>query len=332
MYATGMAAGIGNVWLWGGFAAFVLFMLALDLGVFHRRAHEVKPREALTWSAIWMALALAFGGLIWALFGPDRAQEYLAGWLIEKSLSVDNLFLFIVIFDALRIPALHQHKILFLGILSALLLRAAMIAGGAVLLERFHWLVYAFGGFLLITGVRLWFHRLDAPDPGGGSVLRWVRRVIPSTAQLSGARFFVRENGRLLATPLLLALVAVELSDVAFAVDSVPAIFAVTSDPFIVFTSNVFAILGLRSLYFVLAGFVGRFAYLKAGLALVLVFVGVKMLAADWVQIPAAASLGVIVLILAAAIGCSVLAARGSARAAKREQRDRGGAGQPYPS
>ena len=307
-----MEAGVGNPWLWGGFAAFVLLMLALDLVVFHRQAHEVKHREALAWSGVWIVLALAFGGVIWIFFGPRSAQEYLAGWLIEKSLSVDNLFIFIVIFEAFRIPALHQHKVLFLGIMSALVLRAAMIAGGAALLDRFHWLVYVFGGFLLITGVRLWFHRLDAPDPGGGSVVRWVRRVIPSTVQLSGARFFVREDGRLLATPLLLALVAVELSDVAFAVDSVPAIFGVTSDPFIVFTSNVFAILGLRALYFVLAGFVGRFVYLKAGLALVLVFIGIKMCIAAWVKIPAAASLGIVVLILTAAIGLSLLKARGS--------------------
>jgi TerC family integral membrane protein len=316
MGTTGTVAGIGNPWLWGGFAAFVLSMLALEPGVFHRRVHEVKPREALAWSAVWMVLALAFGGLIWAFFGPTRAQEYLAGWLIEKSLSVDNLFLFIIIFDAFRIPALHQHKVLFLGILSALVLRAVMITGGAALLERFSWLAYAFGGFLLVTGVRLWFHRMDAPDLGGGAVVRWVRRVIPSTAHFSGARFFMRENGRILATPLLLALVAVEFSDIAFAVDSVPAIFGVTSDPFIVFTSNVFAILGLRSLYFVLAGLVGRFAYLKAGLALVLVFIGVKMCIAAWVHIPAAVSLAVVVLILTGAVGCSLLKARGAAKAA----------------
>ena len=315
MDATGTAAGIGNPWLWGGFAVFVLFMLSLDLGVFHRRAHEVKPREALAWSAVWMALALAFAGVIWISFGTTRAQEYLAGWLIEKSLSVDNLFVFIVIFEAFRIPPRHQHQVLFLGILSALVLRAAMIVGGAVLLERFHWLMYVLGGFLLITGVRLWLHRRDTPDAEGGPVARWVRKVVPSSPDLSAARFIVRENGRLLATPLLLALVAVELSDVLFAVDSIPAIFAVTSDPFIVFTSNVFAILGLRSLYFAVAGLVDRFAYLRTGLALVLIYVGVKMCIAAWVKIPAAASLGVVVLILAAAIGCSLLKARGADKA-----------------
>ena len=320
MNVTGVA-GIGSPWLWGGFGAFVLLMLALDLGVFHRRDHEVKPREALVWSAVWATLALAFGAVIWVVFGPIRAQEYVTGWLIEKSLSVDNLFVFIVIFGAFRIPARLQHKVLFLGILSALVLRGAMILGGAALLERFHWMAYAFGAFLAITGVRLWLHRWEAPDPSGGPVAQWVRRAVPSTGELSGGRFFVRENGRLLATPLLLALATVELSDIVFAVDSIPAIFAVTTDPFIVFTSNVFAILGLRSLYFVLAALLDRFAYLKTGLALVLVFVGVKMGVATWVKIPAPLSLGVILLILGVAIGYSFLRPRAARKAEPDESR-----------
>jgi tellurite resistance protein TerC len=319
MDATGTVAGIGDVGLWGGFAALVLLMLALDLGVFHRRAHAVGPREALAWSAVWIALAIAFGALIGVVSGRARAEEYLAGWLIEKSLSIDNVFLFIVIFDAFRIPAALQHRVLFLGIASALVLRAGLIAGGAALLERFHEVVYLFGGFLLFTGVRLWRHRLDAPDPAGGRLVRWIRKIIPSTPRLSGTRFFVRENGRLLATPLLLALLAVELSDVVFAVDSVPAIFGVTSDPFIVFSSNVFAMMGLRSLFFVLAGLVGRFVHLKAGLALVLAFVGVKLCIAGWVQIPAAASLAVVVLILAGAVGLSLLRPGRAASAARPE-------------
>jgi len=306
-----MNLGIPDAWLWIGFLAFVVAMLALDLGVFHRNAHAVTRREALTWSAVWAALAVAFAGVVWWLFGAVRAQEYLTGWVIEKSLSVDNLFVILMIFTALRIPAGDQHRVLFIGIVSALVLRAAMIVGGAALLARFHWLLYVLGAFLLVTGVRLWRHRRDAPDAEGGAATRWLRRVLPSTPRLHGHRFLVREAGRWVATPLLLALCAVELTDVAFAVDSIPAIFAVTSDPFIVFTSNVFAILGLRSLYFVLADLADRFRHLRTGLAAVLVYVGAKMMAAPWVKIPAALSLAVIVAILAVAIGWSMLERRG---------------------
>ena len=304
--ASGSSTSIGTPWLWAGFTAFVLAMLALDLGVFHRRKHEVGAREAFAWSGVWITLALAFGGIVWAAFGAARAEEYVAGWLIEKSLSVDNLFVFVVIFGAFRIPARDQHRVLFWGIVSALVLRAAMILGGSVLLERFEWLAYVLGVFLVATGARLWLHRRDAPDPEGGMVVRWVRRAIPSTPRLSAGRFFVREGGRRLATPLFLALVAVELTDVVFAVDSIPAIFAVTTDPFIVYTSNIFALLGLRSLYFLLAGLVERFVHLKAGLAAVLVYVGAKMSAAGWVEIPPAISLGVIAAILGTAILLSI--------------------------
>lgn len=299
--------GAGSPWLWGGFIAFIVVMLAVDLGVFHRRAHEVRPREALLWSAIWIGLALAFAGVVWAGFGPMRAQEYLTGWLIEKSLSIDNLFVFVVIFAAFRIPARDQHRVLFLGILSALVLRAGMIVGGSALLQRFHWLVYVFGAFLVVAGVRLWGHRQDASDPEGGRIARWVRRLVPSTTRVDSGRFFVSEGGRRLGTPLLLALLAIELTDVAFAVDSIPAIFAVTDDPFIVFTSNVFAILGLRSLYFALAGLVDRFQHLKAGLAAVLVYAGVKMTVAPWVKIPTLVSFAVILLVLAVAVGWSLV-------------------------
>ncbi len=298
-----------GAWVWIAFLAVIAGMLALDLGVFHRRAHAVGRREALAWTAVWAALAVAFGGVVWWLQGPDRAQEYLTGWVIEKSLSIDNLFVILVIFTALRIPAEDQHRVLFIGILSALVLRGAMIVGGAALLERFHWLVYVFGGFLLATGVRLWRHRHDAP--GGGGAIRWLRRVLPATPRLHGHRFVVREGGRRVATPLLLALCAVELTDVAFAVDSIPAIFAVTSDLFVVFTSNVFAMLGLRSLYFVLADLADRFRHLRTGLAAVLVYVGAKMIAAPWVKVPAVLSLAVILAILAVAIGWSVLERRG---------------------
>ncbi len=320
-------AGLSQAWWWIGFLAFVAAMLALDLGVFHRRAHAVTRREALAWSALWAALALAFAGVVWWLLGAARAQEFLTGWVIEKSLSVDNLFVILMIFTALRIPSEDQHRVLFIGIASALVLRAAMILGGAALLERFHWLVYVLGGFLVVTGVRLWRHRDAPPDAEGGAATRWLRRVLPTTPELHGHRLIVREAreaGRWVATPLLLALVAVELTDVAFAVDSIPAIFAVTTDPFVVFTSNVFAILGLRSLYFVLADLAGRFHRLRAGLSAVLVYVGAKMIAAPWVSVPAVVSLTVILVILAASIGWSLLEARG--------ERPRGGAADGVPS
>jgi len=312
---SGFAATIGAPWLWAGFTAFVVAMLLLDLVVVHRRGQEVGPRQALAWSGVWVALALAFAGVVWAGFGAERAEEYVTGWLIEKSLSIDNLFVFVVLFGAFGIPARDQHRVLFWGILGALVLRAVMILAGSALLERFHWLVYVFGAFLVVTGVRLWAHRRAAPDPEGGKLARWVRRAIPSTPQLSGGRFFVREGGRRLATPLFLALVAVELTDVVFAVDSIPAIFGVTNDPFIVYTSNIFAILGLRSLYFLLSGLVNRFVHLKAGLAAVLVYVGVKMAVAGWIAIPPAASLAVIAAILGVSILLSVASRRAPSRA-----------------
>jgi tellurite resistance protein TerC len=307
-----MDVSISGVWLWGGFLVFVAGMLALDLGVFHRKAHAVSQREALVWSGVWAVLAVAFGGVVLGLRGPVQAQEYLTGWVIEKSLSVDNLFVILMIFTALRIPKELQHRVLFIGIVSALVLRAAMIVGGAALLARFHWLIYPLGAFLVVTGVRLWLHRHDAPDPEGGGATRWLRRVLPTTPRLHGQRFLVREAGRWVGTPLLLALLAVELTDVAFAVDSIPAVFAVTDDPFIVFTSNVFAILGLRSLYFLLAGLVDRFRHLRTGLAAVLVYVGTKMVVAPWVKIPATLSLGIILLLLGASIAWSLLERRGA--------------------
>ena len=322
--AAGAGTSIGTTWLWAGFTLFVLAMLALDLGFLHRRGREVGARGAFAWSAVWVALALGFAGLVWVWFGPERAEEYVAGWLIEKSLSIDNLFVFVVLFGAFRIPGRDQHRVLFWGILSALVLRAAMILGGSVLLERFHWLAYVFGVFLVVTGARLWAHRRAVPDPEGGRLVRWIRRVIPSTPQLSGGRFFIREGGRLLATPLFLALVAVELTDIVFAVDSIPAIFAVTTDPFIVYTSNIFALLGLRSLYFLLSGLLDRFIHLKAGLAAVLVYVGLKMAVAGWIAIPPALSLGVIVAIVGASIVASLGRPDARQRGARKEPASRG--------
>jgi tellurite resistance protein TerC len=283
-------------------------MLALDLGVFHRKAHAVGVREALAWSVVWIGLALVFNAGVWSYFGPERGLEFLTGYLIEKSLSVDNIFVFVVIFSALGIPALYQHRVLFWGILTALVLRAVMIFAGTALLARFHWLIYVFGAFLILTGIKLFLQRNAEEHPEDGWVMRGARRLIRSTNRLDGEHFFTLENGRWLATPLFMALLLVEFTDVIFAVDSIPAILAVTTDPFIVFTSNMFAILGLRSLFFLLAGVVDRFRYLKVGLAGVLVFVGVKMVAIDVYKVPIAVSLGVIATILAGSIIASLIA------------------------
>lgn len=306
---------IGSPVLWAGFILFVLLMLALDLGVFHRKTHEVKFKEALMWSGVWISLALLFNLGIWWKFGSTPAVQFLTGYLIEKSLSIDNIFVFVVVFSALKIPALYQHRVLFWGILSALVLRAGMIFAGVAMLERFHWLIYVFGAFLIFTGVKLFLQRNKEEHPEDGAVMKLARRVIPSTARFDGDRFFTLENGRKLATPLLMSLVLVELTDVLFALDSIPAIFAVTTDPFLVFTSNIFAILGLRSLFFVLAGAVEKFSYLKVGLSAVLVFVGAKMALVDVVKVPPALSLGVIALLLGGSIVASLMKARKQERA-----------------
>ncbi|ABF89789.1 membrane protein, TerC family [Myxococcus xanthus DK 1622] len=301
---------VGSPGLWAGFIAFVIAMLALDLGVFHRKAHVVKFKEALGWSALWVSLALVFGAGVWWKFGPEPGLQFITGYLIEKSLSVDNIFVFVVIFSALRIPALYQHRVLFWGILSALALRAIMIFAGVAMLARFHWLIYVFGGFLIITGVKLFLQRNKEDNPEEGALMRLARRTIPSTPNFDGHHFFTVENGRKLATPLLMALLLVEASDILFALDSIPAIFAVTTDPFIVFTSNIFAILGLRSMFFMLAGAVEKFSYLKVGLSAVLVFVGTKMAIIDFVKMPPEVSLSVIAGLLGASIVASLIKSR----------------------
>jgi tellurite resistance protein TerC len=305
-----MIESVGTPWLWGGFVALVLAMLALDLGLFHRKDRAVGTREALVWTGVWIALSLLFGLFLWGRFGPDRALEFLTGWLVEKSLSVDNLFVFVVVFATFAIPPALQHRVLFWGILSALVLRALMIWGGAVLIARFEWLPHVFGALLLLTGAKLLAHREEAPRPERSAAFRLLRRVIPSTDRLEGNAFFVRWAGRWLATPLFLSLALIEVTDVVFALDSIPAIFGITVDPFIVFTSNVFAILGLRSLYFALAGLLERFAYLKVGLAAVLVFIGAKMIAAPWVHVGPLASLAAVSALLGGAVLLSVLRAR----------------------
>ena len=291
---------------WVGFNVFVLTMLALDLGVFHRKAHVVRVREALLWSGVWVALALLFNAGVYVWKGSESALQFFTGYVIEKSLSVDNLFVFLVLFSYFKVAPAHQHKVLFWGILGALLMRAAMIAVGSQLISRFHGVLYVFGGFLILTGLKLAFQKGDGVHPERNLVVRLFRKWFPVTPDYRGASFVVREGGRRWATPLLLVLVTVEVTDLVFAVDSIPAIFAVTQDPFIVYTSNVFAILGLRSLYFALAGFMGLFHYLKFGLALILAFVGAKMLLVDVVKIPMGASLGVILGVLALSIAASV--------------------------
>ena len=296
---------IGSPALWAGFLAFVLLMLAVDLGL-HRKAHEVSVKEAATWSAVWVGLAAVFGGLVHWWFGRERALEFATGYILEKALAVDNLFVFLVIFAAFAVPTALQHRVLFWGILGALVMRAAFILAGGALLQRFHWLLYVFGAFLLFTGAKLLWQRNEEPSPTENSLVRFVRRIFPVTEGYHEARFTVKEGGKRRATPLLLALVTVELSDVVFAVDSIPAVYAVTNDPFIVFTSNIFAILGLRSLYSLLARVIEQFHLLKMGLALVLLFVGAKMLTAGVVTVPIAASLVVIAVILGASILASI--------------------------
>jgi tellurite resistance protein TerC len=301
-----LAVSVGSPGLWAAFLVFVALMLALDLGVFHRTAHTVSLREAALWSAVWVALSFGFAALVWWRFGPERGLEFTTGYLIEKALSVDNIFVFVVIFQAFSIPSLHQHRVLFWGILGALAMRAAFIFAGTALLERFHWTVYVFGALLLVTGLKLLRSKPENSEPQESWVVRLSSRYIPVTSGLRSGHFFVRETGRWLATPLFLALVAVEFSDLLFAVDSIPAIFGVTQDPFIVFTSNIFAILGLRSLYFLLAGIVTRFRYLNVGLALVLVFVGLKMLLTDVYPLPVSASLAVVAILIGGAIALSL--------------------------
>jgi len=297
---------VGTPTLWLGFLGLVAVMLAIDLGVFHRKAHEVTLREATVWSIVWIALAGGFGLMVYVWFGPVRALEYATGYLIEKALAVDNIFVFVVIFSTFAVPEKYQHRVLFLGILGALVMRAIFILAGGAFLEKFHWAIYVFGALLIATGIKLLLQRNVELHPERNPVMRLFQKILPVIPGYIGADFTVFRDGRRHATPLLLALVAVEITDLIFAVDSIPAIFAVTRDPFIVFTSNIFAILGLRSLYFLLAGVVTKFRYLKVGLSLVLVFVGLKMLVTDVVKVPIALSLTVIVLILAASIVASL--------------------------
>lgn len=280
--------------LWITFNIFVLGMLAIDLGIFHRKAHAVSIKEASAWSLVWVTLAMIFNLGIYLTWGPEIALEFLTGYVIEKSLSVDNLFVFLMIFQYFNTPAEYQHRVLFWGILGALILRAIFIAAGAALLNNFHWMIYVFGGFLVVTGIKMYFQGDEKIEPEKNPVVRLFERCVPIIKEYDGQNFFVRRDGKRYATLLMLVLVVVETTDVIFAVDSIPAIFAITKDPFIVYTSNVFAILGLRALYFMLAGVMEMFVYLKVGLSIVLCFVGVKMMLVDIYKIPIGVSLGVI--------------------------------------
>jgi tellurite resistance protein TerC len=293
-----------EVLLWGVFNLFVIGMLVLDLAVFHRKAHEIRIREALLWSAFWIGLALLFNIGVYYFRGSEKALEFLTGYLLEKSLSVDNIFVFIMIFTYFRVPYIHQHKVLFWGILGALIMRAAFILLGVTLIQKFHWIIYVMGAFLIVTGIKMARQKDEEINPERNPVLRLFRRLMPVTDTYEGDRFFVSRAGRLAATPLFIVVLVVETTDVIFAVDSIPAILAITLDPFIVYTSNVFAILGLRALYFALAGVVRLFHYLPYGLSLILVFVGIKMLLVDIYKIPIGIALGTV----AAVLGISVLA------------------------
>ena len=301
-----------TTWWWIAFNAMVLALLALDLGVFNRKAHVVTVREALGWSAVWISLAIGFGLWIGSAMGRQSMLEFYAGYLVEQALSVDNLFVFILIFGYFRIAAELQHRVLFWGIIGALVMRGAMIGAGAVLIAQFHWIIYVFGAFLVFTGAKMAFGGDSEIEPESNPVIRLLRRVLPITTKFHGERFFVRERtdgtaARLVATPLFVVLALVETTDVVFAVDSIPAIFGVTRNPFLVYTSNVFAILGLRSMYFVLAGVIGKFHLLKYGLALVLVFVGTKMLVSELWPLGIGISLGVVGALLAGSVLLSLV-------------------------
>lgn len=306
---------IGNLWLWVGFGAVVIIMLMVDLLVVGGgREHKVSMREALAWSVVWVVLSLAFAGALWWFLdgsagravANQKTLEFVTGYLIEKSLAVDNVFVWLLLFGFFHIPATHQKRVLIFGVLGAIIMRTAMIFGGAWLITKFHWILYLFGAFLIVTGVKMWWLADEKPDLEKNFIIRWLKGHIRITHELDGERFFTVRNGLRYATPLFLALVMVELSDVIFAVDSIPAIFAVTTDPFIVLTSNVFAILGLRAMYFLMADFADRFALLKYGLAVVLVFIGTKMMLVDVIKIPVALSLGVVGTIIGLSIWLSL--------------------------
>ena len=296
-----------NIWFWVGFIAFVLAMLALDLGVFNKTPHVVKAKEAAAWTGVWLGLALVFAAGLAYFVDRQTALTFLTGYVIEESLSVDNIFVIVLIFQYFAVPAQYQHRVLFWGILGALIMRGIFIGVGAALLARFEWIIYIFGALLVITGIRMALKQDEEFDGEQNPVVKFVRRFLPVTSDYRGKHFLTMENGKRHATPLLLVLVLVEATDLIFAIDSIPAIFGITRDPFIVFTSNIFAVMGLRSLFFLLASVVTKFHLLKYGLAVILTFVGTKMLIEHWVHIPILLSLGVVMGVLAASIVASLV-------------------------
>jgi len=296
-----------NIWFWVIFNAFVLLMLALDLGVFHKKLHVVSVKEALIWSGIWIFLSLCFNGFIYFTFGETKALEYFTGYVIEKALSVDNIFVFVLIFSFFKVPAIYQHKVLFWGIIGALIMRVIFIFAGVALLEKFHWTIYLFGAILIYTGIKMLLDREKKIEPEKNPVIKFFKKIIPTTNEFHEDKFFIKRQNKNYATPLFVVLIMIEITDLIFAVDSIPAILAVTKDHFIVYTSNVFAILGLRSLYFALADIIERFKYLAVGLAIILVFVGVKMVIIDIYKIPIHYSLIVILFVLSISIVISFL-------------------------
>jgi tellurite resistance protein TerC len=296
-----------NIWFWVGFIGFVLAMLSLDLGVFNRTPHVVKPTEAGIWTAVWVALALIFAAGLALFVDQQTALTFLTGYVIEESLSVDNIFVIVLIFQFFRVPAQYQHRVLFWGILGALIMRGLFIAVGAALLARFEWIIYIFGALLVVTGIRMAVKQDEEFDGNQNVVVKFVRRYLPVTDDYRGKHFFTLENGKRCATPLMLVLVLVEATDLIFAIDSIPAIFGITRDPFIVFTSNIFAVMGLRSLFFLLAHVVQKFHLLKYGLAVILTFVGTKMMLEAWVHIHILLSLGIVIGVLALSIVASLI-------------------------
>lgn len=297
---------MNQTWLWIGFNVFVLLMLVLDLGVFHRKSKIISIKEALVWTGIWVILALLFDVFVYYYYGPEKAFEYLTGYLIEKSLSVDNIFVIILIFSYFNVPAEYQHKVLFWGILGALIMRLCFILAGIELIHKFHWLIYIFGGFLIFTGIRILWQEDLKLDPGKNPVVKVVRKIFRVTPNFETDNFFIRRDNLTWATPLFIVVVVIEATDLVFALDSIPAILAISDDPFIVYTSNVFAILGLRSLYFALAGMHQYFRYLKYGLSAILIFVGAKMCISDFYKIPVEISLAFIVVTLSVAVLASM--------------------------
>ncbi len=295
-----------NIFHWIGFIGIILILLFIDLGVFNRKSHIISYKEALTWTAVWIILALIFNLFIYFFYGKEKAIEYFTGYLIEKSLSVDNIFVFVLLFSYFNVQKKNHHRVLFWGIIGAIIFRGLLIVIGTTLIYKFHWIIFIFGGFLVISGIKMGFQKDNRIEPDKNPFVKLLRKFLPITPRYIQGAFFVKSKGKLYATPLLIVLVVIETTDIVFAFDSIPAILAITHDPFIVFTSNIFAILGLRALYFAVDKFIDKFRYLKYGLSIILVYIGIKMLISEFFKIPTLVSLGVLVFILTISVLASV--------------------------